>query len=447
MKIENILIIIFSTLCGISLWWLLFKKKIRGIKAILAIIFLGLGSILAVLTLSPFIIGGLIIYFAYHKVYSPKLKYGIIIPVAFVSFVLGGSILYAVTTPTTSVGKTLGFGDLNSPVTHEENAPLADTSTLDTTAILTPSDEFQSALSKTPTITASNISSISSSETAGVTRTSVRVTRVIDGDTIEIEGGRRVRYIGINTPETVHPSKPVECYGKEASNKNKELVEGKIVELEKDISETDKDGRLLRYVWIGNLFVNEYLVREGYAQVSTYPPDVKYQDKFLEAQRKAKQGNKGLWSVYCNNWSSTTGFNSESGSNQKSTDLLSINNGYICNCSKLCNKMSSCEEAYFQLNNCGCSKRDGDSDGIPCEDICGGGATYSEVKQSQQTQSAQQSTSQKQSSSVEYTCNCSKTCPQMSSCDEAYYQLNQCGCLKRDGDKDGIPCEELCLGG
>lgn len=125
----------------------------------------------------------------------------------------------------------------------------------------------------------------------------VKVTRVIDGDTVELETGQKVRYIGIDTPETVSPSKPVQCFGKEASNKNKELVLGKQVRLEKDVSETDKYGRLLRYVWIGDILINEVLVREGYAQSSTYPPDIKYQDKFLEAQRLAKEENKGLWSA------------------------------------------------------------------------------------------------------------------------------------------------------
>src|SRR3990167_5190540 len=111
----------------------------------------------------------------------------------------------------------------------------------------------------------------------------VLITKVIDGDTVEIEGGSRVRLIGIDTPETVDPSRPVGCYGREASNFTKSQLEGKEVRLEKDISETDRYGRLLRYVWIGDVFFNETLVKEGYAQSSTYPPDVKYQDKFLAA--------------------------------------------------------------------------------------------------------------------------------------------------------------------
>ena len=107
------------------------------------------------------------------------------------------------------------------------------------------------------------------------------VVKVIDGDTIKLENGEVVRYIGIDTPETVHPSKPVQCFGKEASDKNKELVEGKVVKLEKDITNKDKYGRILRYVWVGDLFVNDELVRQGYAYVYTYPPDVKYTEQFV----------------------------------------------------------------------------------------------------------------------------------------------------------------------
>jgi len=130
-------------------------------------------------------------------------------------------------------------------------------------------------------------------------RTEAEVVRVIDGDTIEVSiDGEiyKVRYIGIDTPETVHPEKPVEWMGPEASAANKELVGGKTVYLEKDVSETDKYGRLLRYVFLADgTFVNAELVRLGYAQVSTYPPDVKYQDLFLEMQREAREAERGLW--------------------------------------------------------------------------------------------------------------------------------------------------------
>jgi micrococcal nuclease len=128
------------------------------------------------------------------------------------------------------------------------------------------------------------------------------VVRVIDGDTIEVEidgAEYDVRYIGIDTPETVHPQLPVQCLGLEASARNKELVEGQTVGLEKDVSETDQFGRLLRYVWVGGQMVNAMLVQEGYAQVVTYPPDVKYQDLFLGLQEGARAAGAGLWGDVC----------------------------------------------------------------------------------------------------------------------------------------------------
>lgn len=222
----------------------------------------------------------------------------------------------------------------------------------------------------------------------------VKVIRVIDGDTIRIEGDRVIRYIGIDTPETVHPSKPVQCYGKEASDKNKELVEGKEVKLEKDVSETDKYGRLLRYIWLGDMLVNEYLAREGYAYSSTYPPDVKYQNRFREAERQAREEKKGLWGAVCNltpipiprqvttqtyEPSTDSSINKPSSSQQSQTTTSQtpivqpqdqIGGKYTCNCSKTCPQMSSCEEAQYQLNVCGCKARDADKDGIACDSDC-----------------------------------------------------------------------------
>lgn len=124
----------------------------------------------------------------------------------------------------------------------------------------------------------------------------VKVTRVIDGDTIEIESGQKVRLIGVNAPESVDPKRKDQCFGKESSDFTKSLLLEKSVKLEKDVSETDKYGRLLRYVWLDSQMVNVTLVKEGFAQVSTFPPDVKYKDKFLVAQNYAKENNLGLWS-------------------------------------------------------------------------------------------------------------------------------------------------------
>lgn len=122
------------------------------------------------------------------------------------------------------------------------------------------------------------------------------VKRVIDGDTVELANGDKVRYIGVNAPESVDPRKKIECFGKEAAQFNRNLVEGKVVRLERDISERDKYGRLLRFVYLEDgTFVNELLVREGYASVMTYPPDVSKKDIFYVAEQEARNGKKGLW--------------------------------------------------------------------------------------------------------------------------------------------------------
>ncbi|MBU1033918.1 thermonuclease family protein [Patescibacteria group bacterium] len=125
----------------------------------------------------------------------------------------------------------------------------------------------------------------------------VKVLRVVDGDTIELEGGQKVRYIGIDTPETVDPRRDPQCFGKEASLRNKTLVEGKEIYLEKDISEIDRYGRLLRYIYLeeNGISINEQLVQEGYAVASSYAPDIKYQEKFKTAEQKARDNQKGLW--------------------------------------------------------------------------------------------------------------------------------------------------------
>jgi micrococcal nuclease len=128
------------------------------------------------------------------------------------------------------------------------------------------------------------------------------VVLVVDGDTIRVamDGQEyRLRYIGIDTPETVDPRRPVQCFGEEASERNRQLVEGRVVGLEKDLSETDEFGRLLRYVWVGDAMVNASLVEEGYALAATYPPDVRHADLFASLQRQARENRRGLWGEAC----------------------------------------------------------------------------------------------------------------------------------------------------
>jgi len=126
------------------------------------------------------------------------------------------------------------------------------------------------------------------------------VTRVVDGDTIEVRfpDGRseKVRYIGMNTPEVYGGT---ECFGKKASAYNKALVSDKTVWLEMDVEKRDKYSRLLAYVYLdpnGDAMVNAILVAQGYAQMATYPPNVKYVDLFRKLQRGAREDARGLWS-------------------------------------------------------------------------------------------------------------------------------------------------------
>jgi micrococcal nuclease len=124
------------------------------------------------------------------------------------------------------------------------------------------------------------------------------VTRVVDGDTIYVDvGGRveRVRYIGVNTPEMNHPRRGQERGGRAAAAINSELVRGRRVRLELDAQARDRHGRLLAYVWVADTMVNAELVRRGFAQVMTVPPNVRHQSLFVKLQREARTAGRGLW--------------------------------------------------------------------------------------------------------------------------------------------------------
>ena len=116
------------------------------------------------------------------------------------------------------------------------------------------------------------------------------VVSVIDGDTIELQGGRRVRYLGIDTPESG------EYYAEEATARNKELVEGKTVELQRGPRDQDEYGRLLRYVYVDGVFVNAELIASGYAKAYIFDPDDRYSQILVQLEQYAKMKNRGLWS-------------------------------------------------------------------------------------------------------------------------------------------------------
>lgn len=134
----------------------------------------------------------------------------------------------------------------------------------------------------------------------------VKVKRVVDGDTIETENGMKVRFIGVNTPESTTKTEP---YGKEASNYTKQQLEGKEVYLQKDVSDKDQYSRFLRVIWLevpsslddeneirAKMF-NAKLLLDGYAEPSTYAPDVRYSEMFRKFGREARESKKGLWNI------------------------------------------------------------------------------------------------------------------------------------------------------
>ncbi|MEZ4521766.1 MAG: thermonuclease family protein [Thermomicrobiales bacterium] len=130
-----------------------------------------------------------------------------------------------------------------------------------------------------------------------------QVVRTVDGDTIivRVDGKEeRLRYIGIDAPESVTPDQPVECFGRESSDANARIVDDGPVFLEADAEDRDRYGRLLRYVYVpaedGSMtMVNRYLVEQGYAEAGSYPPNVRHQDELFAAESDAIEANRGLW--------------------------------------------------------------------------------------------------------------------------------------------------------
>lgn len=204
------------------------------------------------------------------------------------------------------------------------------------------------------------------------------VTKVVDGDTLTIsKDGSSVtlRLIGIDTPETVHPSKPVECFGVEASNKAKSLLSGKYITLETDDSQGtyDKYQRMLAYVYLpdGTMF-NKYMISEGYAYEYTYGTPYKYQSEFKQAQSSAKQNKKGLWTDgVCEE--ETPAPVQTTTTNQSSSNINTGN--YSCSSNIYnCSNFSTHDEAQAVFEACGGVSNDvhgldNDSDGLACENL------------------------------------------------------------------------------
>ena len=233
--------------------------------------------------------------------------------------------------------------------------------------------------SSTPTITATL--------TPTASQQLYKVIKVIDGDTIAVDLNGKdetIRIIGIDTPELVDPRKPVQCFAKEASDKAKSILTDQFVLLEADSTQDEKDkyNRLLRYVFLKNgTDYGKMMISEGFAHEYTYQIPYKYQKEYKEAENQAREGKRGFWAdgacvaptLIPTSIPPTQIYYSPTPIPQTQIYVPPAQNnssGFTCNCSKGCDAMASCEEAYYQLRTCGCSQRDGDSDGVPCEKIC-----------------------------------------------------------------------------
>jgi micrococcal nuclease len=179
---------------------------------------------------------------------------------------------------------------------------------IDTAAVERPTTTTEPATTTEAETTTTSTTTSTTATTAAPTTTStapaqppgdvVSVTRIIDGDTLQVSGGQKVRLIGIDTPETKHPSRPVECFGAQASEHATALMgPGTDIRLVYDVEPTDRYGRTLAYVYRASdgLFVNLEMVRDGFAVTATYPPNVAHVEEFLAAEREARSNNRGLW--------------------------------------------------------------------------------------------------------------------------------------------------------
>ncbi|MEK6453885.1 thermonuclease family protein [Caldifermentibacillus hisashii] len=161
-------------------------------------------------------------------------------------------------------------------------------------------------------------------ENSQVNRLNGKVTNVVDGDTMDIqfENGKeeRVRLVLVDTPETKHPTKPVQPFGPEASAFTKEMLTGKNVQVELDVQERDQYGRILAYVYIDGKMFNELLLEKGLARVAVFPPNTRYVDEFYAIQKKAQEAKLGIWSI--ENYVTDNGYTvqEKNGENQASTN-------------------------------------------------------------------------------------------------------------------------------
>ncbi|MBU0708808.1 thermonuclease family protein [Patescibacteria group bacterium] len=238
----------------------------------------------------PFIIGITLTYLAWTKIQSKSVKLATAFTVVIITLLIGSSWVSGFFSPTIDKTANEEFYP-NKEVLSESAKTVSTTTQTDTPTPTNAPAPATPQMSPTPIPT----------EIKTDNKQTFRVVKVVDGDTIAVDINgvtESIRLIGIDTPETVDPRKPVQCFGVEASNKAKSVLDGKVVTLESDSTQGDRDkyGRLLRYVFLedGTHF-NKLMIIEGYAFEYTYQLPYKYQNEFKQAEIEARETKRGLW--------------------------------------------------------------------------------------------------------------------------------------------------------
>lgn len=328
-------------------------------------LFIGL-AIFFGLAIWPLTLGVLLAWLIYKKVSNKRVRYGLIVAILLPAFLINSVWTKALVSPDSYKNPPKTQSSQTAQNSSPSPTPIGKVGGVQTSQSPTP----------TPTSTPEpeSISAPKGMQEA-------KVDFVVDGDTIKVLISGKVetiRLIGIDTPETVDPRKPVQCFGREASNKAKEILSNKTVYLESDPTqgERDKYQRLLRYAWFDtDTNFNKLMISEGYAHEYTYAVPYKYQAEFKQAEKEAREGNKGLWSPNTCSGDTSSAVTSTTTAPKATTQpivtqpapVTNTSGSHSCDCSKTCTQISSCEEAQYQLNVCGCKQRDADHDGTACD--------------------------------------------------------------------------------
>lgn len=298
-------------------------------------------------------------WLVYKKVGNQKVKYILLAVIALFTLTFGGAWISA----------------MNSPSKPEQKQ-----------AEVTPTPQAQTATAETSQEQTTTPTDTKDDPKTG--KQEAKVTRVIDGDTIEVSLNGKIetiRFIGVNTPETIDPRKPVECFGERASTVAKENLNGEIVWLEADPTqgERDKYSRLLRFVWTDDATVDfgKVMIATGFAYEYTYNTLYKYQAEYKQAQKEAEQGKKGLWADNACPTATTKPATQPTSAPTQSSGTTTSGGGackYSCTSpDRDCSDFSSHAEAQAFFNCCGFTAENdpmkldsvGVGDGVACESI------------------------------------------------------------------------------